>query len=210
MTIKFSKVRYRYGRSERFVFDDFSHEFGLGLTILKGYSGCGKSTLLKLASGLLKPQKGKVLVETKGRMRSVGSATFLKKDVSFVFQQLNLLPLASIERNVMMAAGLAGEKKEEGLKWLATLGVADLAKKKPSQLSGGQQQRAALARALAKRPRILLLDEPTSGLDDKNTALIAKVLQEDLPEGTTCLLATHDARLLTLSPKIIDFDSFSS
>lgn len=204
MTLRFEKISYRYPGQKPWVFEKNDFEFAAGITILKGFSGCGKSTLLRLAAGLLKPQNGRITSDSKFRP---GSARFLREEVGFVFQQLNLLPLANVKRNITLAAFLARQPQKEALKWLDTLGIAELAARRPAQLSGGQQQRAALARALAKSPALLLLDEPTSGLDDENTAIISRVLQQSLPENTTCLIATHDSRLFPLTDAIIDFNT---
>lgn len=204
MEIKFDSIAYRYPGSKSWVFDGFDISFNQGISILKGYSGCGKSTLLKLAAGLLKPQRGEVSCDSK---HAVGSAGYLRNDVGFVFQQLNLLPLASVQRNIELAASLANKPNHKAQHWLDVLGIGALAQSKPSQLSGGQQQRAAIARALAKSPKLLLLDEPTSGLDDENTEIIKNALLNELPEGTTCLIATHDSRLFSLTHAITDFNT---
>ncbi len=160
--------------------------------------------MLRLASGLLTPEKGHISFSSS---RAIGSAQFLRLDVGFVFQQLNLLPLASVKRNVTLAAKLANQTDKEALSWLEKLGISDLENRKPAELSGGQQQRAALARALAKKPRLLFLDEPTSGLDDHNTQIIKSVISHDLPENMICLIATHDSRLFSLTHEILDFNS---
>ncbi|MGE9267796.1 MAG: ATP-binding cassette domain-containing protein [Verrucomicrobiales bacterium] len=204
MRLRFDKVSYHYPGQKTRVFDQADFTFQPGLTILKGYSGCGKSTLLRLAAGLLKPQSGRITADTPHRP---GSVRFLREEVGFVFQSLNLLPLASIKRNLSLAAFIARQPQAEALTWLDTLGISELAKRRPAALSGGQKQRAALARALAKKPNLLLLDEPTSGLDDHNTDIISHVLKHKLPVGTTCLIATHDSRLLSLTNEIIDFDT---
>jgi ABC-type lipoprotein export system ATPase subunit len=88
------------------------------------------------------------------------------------------------------------------------LGLSRYEHCKPAKLSGGQQQRASIARALAKRPTILLLDEPTSGLDDLNTEVISKAISGTLPEGSVCLIATHDKRLDPIADDILDFNTF--
>ena len=204
MKISFQEVTYRYPKGKKAIFEDFSFEFEEGVSLLKGYSGCGKSTLLRLASGLLRPKKGKIVSDSRWR---AGSSEFLRKEVGFVFQQLNLLPLASVRRNAVLAARLAGASPRKVNPWLDALGIKELARRRPKELSGGQQQRAAIARALAKEPRLLLLDEPTSGLDDENTEIIKRVVSEELPEHTTCIIATHDHRLLSLSDVILDFNT---
>lgn len=205
--VTLDNLSYRYPGGKHLVFDSFSREFKEGISLLKGYSGCGKSTLLRLMAGLLSPCSGVIQADFPNLAGPLGSAAFLRKEVGFVFQQLNLLPLASIQRNIALAAELAGHSPTQALPWLEKLGIAELADAKPSQLSGGQQQRAAVARALAKCPRLLLLDEPTSGLDDTNTEIIKSVLNHDLPADLICIIATHDARLLGLSHDIIDFDT---
>lgn len=207
MNLDFLQVSYHYPGRKELVFDSFSQSFSEGVSLLKGYSGCGKSTLLRLAAGLLPPGSGEVRANFPNLAGAVGSAAFLRREVGFVFQQLNLLPLASVRRNITLAAQLAGCSVDNALPWLERLGIAELAEHKPTQLSGGQQQRAALARALAKKPRLLLLDEPTSGLDDGNTEIIKSVLANDLPADLICIIATHDARLLSLSHDILDFNS---
>jgi ABC-type lipoprotein export system ATPase subunit len=204
MKISFQEVTYRYPGTRKDVLLSFSYDFSDQITILKGYSGCGKSTLLRLASGLLLPTRGEIANSSRYR---TGSAAFLRKEVGFVFQQLNLLPLASVRRNAVLAARLAGVPAKSAEPWLEALGIADLAKRRPKALSGGQQQRAALARALAKEPALLLLDEPTSGLDDDNTEVIKQVVSERLPAQTKCIIATHDHRLLSLTDAILDFNT---
>jgi len=132
--------------------------------------------------------------------------------LGFVFQQLNLLPLATVERNLEIVGAVAGLSRrilrERIEHLLPRLGLLEFRQRKPTQLSGGQQQRAALARALIKSPRVLLLDEPTSGLDDLNTRVILRLLREELPEGCICLIATHDARLNDLTNATLDFNRF--
>ena len=204
MKLQLDSISYHYPGSKKLIFENFNFDFSPGITILKGFSGCGKSTLLRLASGLLVPKKGKI---TNDSPYATGSPAFLRNEVGFVFQQLNLLPLASVQRNILLAANLARTPPKNPLQWLKILGIESLKNDKPGKLSGGQQQRAAIARALAKQPSLLLLDEPTSGLDDNNTDIIRDVLANALPQHTTCLIATHDSRLFPLSNNVIDFHS---
>ena len=205
MEISITSLSYSYPSSDIKVFDDFNFSAGPGVTLIKGFSGCGKSTLLRLIASLIRPQKGSIVTSSSYKF---GSPIFLRREIGFVFQQLNLLPLATIERNISLASDLAGRPKQEANEWLTTFGLEPLAKKKPSQLSGGQQQRASIARALAKKPSILLLDEPTSGLDDLNTSLIASVLSGKLPADTVCLIATHDNRLDSIANEVLNFNTF--
>ena len=196
-----------FGYGNELVFDSFSHSFGPGVTLIKGYSGCGKSTLLKLVAGYLIPQKGKVfLPEPWGKP----SKKFQREGLGFVFQQLNLLPLATLESNLAIVSSLAGissrVSKERMTELFGLLGLMEFGKRKPSALSGGQQQRAAVARALIKRPHILLLDEPTSGLDEVNTKIIKELIMTSLPKDCICIVSSHDQRLEEISDEIVDFN----
>jgi len=192
-----SNIYYKYSWKSPWILEDFSHEFPPGIHLIKGYSGCGKSTLLRILGGYLKQQKGKVKVE--GYKKNKGK--FQKRDLGFVFQQLNLLPLASVRRNLHLAASLAGvprkTRNQNVDKYLSRLGLQAFKKRLPKSMSGGQQQRATIARALIKEPNVLLLDEPTSGLDDLNTEVIKKVLKEFISDdgNRVAIICTHDARL---------------
>lgn len=202
-------IRYRYTPKTPWVLEDFNHEFSEGVHLIKGYSGCGKSTLLRIIGGYLKPDSG--IVQIKGFPDN--KARFQKEGLGFVFQQLNLLPLASVERNLQLAASLAGiapAKREQNVeKFLRLLGLEDFTRRLPKTMSGGQQQRATIARALIKEPRVLLLDEPTSGLDDLNTRIIIKVLGDFVAEGgRAAIICTHDSRLDTIAHDILDFNRF--
>jgi len=205
MNVSIRELHFRYRGQAEPVFNDFGFAAGPGITLLKGYSGCGKSTLLRLIAGFLMPGRG---VITTSSRHAVGTPMFLRHEVGFVFQQLNLLPLASVRRNISLAATMANLPASAAEPWLEILGLTPYADIKPVRLSGGQQQRAAIARALAKSPTLLLLDEPTSGLDDLNTQIIAKALRDNLPDQTACIIATHDSRLTSIADEILDFNSF--
>ncbi len=202
-------ISFRYASKAPRVLNDFSHDFCEGIHLIKGYSGCGKSTLLRIIGGYLKPEAGSVKID--GFKRN--SAQFQKEALGFVFQQLNLLPLATVERNLQLAASLAGithdKRNRNAEKFLKLLGLEDFTKRLPKTMSGGQQQRATIARALIKEPRVLLLDEPTSGLDDLNTGIIIKVLRDFIAEGErVAIICTHDSRLDKLANDILDFNRF--
>ena len=205
MRIEVKSLCYSYPHAKTPVFDALNLVLKPGVTLAKGFSGCGKSTLLRLIAGLISPVGGEVLTESHHR---VGSSAYLRYEVGFVFQQLNLLPLASVERNIRLAVEMAGGDSSDVRHWIDLLGLAKYAKSKPTKLSGGQQQRASIARALAKRPPILLLDEPTSGLDDLNAMVISKAIRSALAPGSVCLIATHDRRLDAIADEILDFNTF--
>lgn len=205
MEVTITGLKYRYPKAETAVFDQFDFHAGPGITLIKGFSGCGKSTLLRIIASLIKPNEGQISTSSAYKF---GSSSYLRKEVGFVFQQLNLLPLASIQRNVEIAAQLAGQSTRAANEWIDILGLTPLRKKKPSHLSGGQQQRAAIARAMAKSPSLILLDEPTSGLDDLNTTVISNSLKNKLSDSAVCLIATHDQRLDAIADEILDFNTF--
>ncbi len=202
-----SDLVFGYGREP--VLNKFSATFRPGLTLIKGFSGCGKSTLLKLIAGYLSAQSGTISVP--GGHRS-DSAAWQRSHLGFVFQQLNLLPLATVRRNLELVGTLAGlpaaTVRERTERHLNLLGLEPYADRHPGALSGGQQQRAAIARALIKAPQVFLLDEPTSGLDDLNCRVIMNLLSNHLPTGCVCLVATHDQRLETLPHEGLDFNRF--
>lgn len=205
MRIELENITYAYPGADHPVFDDINLCIKPGITLAKGFSGCGKSTLLRLVAGLLKPQRGRIIT---GSPHRVGSPRYLREEIGFVFQQLNLLPLASVSRNIKLAVEMAGKDSSETDGILELLGLRRYSKCKPARLSGGQQQRASIARALVKRSGILLLDEPTSGLDDLNTEVIARTIRGTLPDGSVCLIATHDKRLEPIADEILDFNTF--
>ena len=205
LKLEITDLTYKYKDSTSPIFSNFNFRTQSGITLFKGFSGCGKSTLLRLIASILKPKSGAICLNT---LSPYGSHNYLRKEIGFVFQQHNLLPLASIRRNIEISTQLAGVSCADINYWLSLFGLAKLSEKKPTQLSGGQLQRAAIARALTKKPSILLLDEPSSGLDNLNTELIIEILTTKLPSDTICLIATHDNRLDQLPNATLDFNSF--
>lgn len=208
-TLGCHEMSFTYSRRSPPVFEKQSFSFGQGINLLKGYSGCGKTTLLKILAGYLRPQAGTVATPSGHPACSVG---YQRVEMSFLFQQFNLLPLASVQRNLELAGELAGLKhsliKERSSYWTEKLGLSPLRHRKAKNLSGGQQQRAAIARSLMKESEILLLDEPTSGLDDLNTRLIIKALREMEGRDCICIICTHDSRLEELPHEVTDFNCF--
>ncbi|MCI0534615.1 MAG: ATP-binding cassette domain-containing protein [Verrucomicrobiales bacterium] len=208
-TLRCEGLSFRYRPDARWVIQDFTHAFAPGITLIRGASGCGKSTLLRLLAGYLAPVEGKVI--TPNGLSST-SPSYQRRDVGFVFQQLNLLPLASVRRNLELAGSLAGLSRalchQRSQQWFERLGLVDFAQRKPDSLSGGQQQRAAIARALIKNPAVLLLDEPTSGLDDLNTQVIARTLGDYIVGPRICVICSHDSRLTALAHEVVDFNRF--
>lgn len=206
MNLTCEHLFFGYTRQE-WVLEDFSHVFRQGITVLKGYSGSGKTTLLKLLAGYLRAKSGRILTPSGTR---VTSRRYLRREVAYMFQGINLLPLMSVERNLRLAAEMAvlpaRQWKPRFESLLQDLGLQELRHRRADKLSGGQAQRAALARTLMKDAPTVLLDEPTSGLDDSNTDIIKKLVLKDAAQRI-CIISTHDSRLLELADEIIDFDS---
>jgi putative ABC transport system ATP-binding protein len=166
---------------------------------LMGESGSGKSTLMHLVAGLDDAESGEIFIDDVEvtRLSDAGRAALRRETLAVVFQQFNLIPSLTIRANVAFQARLAGRFDplwQEEL--IDRLGLKALLERYPEQLSGGQQQRAAIARALAIRPRLLLADEPTGNLDE-GTADEFMHLALDVVAATGCafLMVTHSARL---------------
>ncbi len=167
---------------------------------ITGPSGSGKSSLLYLLGLLDLPTKGEVLIdgEATGGLGSDALAALRLRKLGFVFQFHFLLPEFTVLQNVMLPMqrlGALGEAKivARGKKLLADLDIADQAHKRPDQLSGGQRQRAAIARALANDPLIILADEPTGNLDTRNSEIVQEIFGRLVhEEGRTVIAVTHE------------------
>lgn len=161
--------------------------------VLLGPSGCGKTTTLRLIAGLEQPGRGDVLFDGK----SMIAVPPEKRGVAVVFQTPALFPFKTVAENVALGLKLQRVPKAERAKRvdeaLVLAHVADLATRWPAELSGGQRQRAALARALATKPRLLLLDEPLSSLDDElRSELQQTILDIQRAARVTTVMVTHD------------------
>ena len=166
---------------------------------LTGASGSGKSTLLYLLGALDRPTAGAVLIDgvDASALDDDARATLRNERLGFVFQFHFLLPEFSAAENVMIPMLRRGLSDKEARKraeaTLATLGLAELSKRRPSELSGGQQQRVSIARALANEPLILLADEPTGNLDSRNAEAVFELFESlNRDRGMTVVMVTHD------------------
>jgi putative ABC transport system ATP-binding protein len=182
------------------VLDGVDLDLARGETLaLTGESGSGKSTLLHLIAGLDAADGGSISVEgAEVTAMSDTRRAHLRRDrIGIVFQQFNLIPSLSVGANMSFQARLAGrEDKAWNAELAARLGLADLLDRWPEQLSGGQQQRAAIGRALAARPALVMADEPTGNLDEASADAVLALLR-DLAAGAGCglLMVTHSAAL---------------
>ena len=176
-----------------------------------GPSGVGKTTLLNMITAIDDPNDGEVTIGgmpvtrtpqqklTKWRARSMG----------IVFQFFQLLPTMSVLHNIMFPMDYANvhevsQRREQALGWLARLDIEDQAEKRPDMLSGGQQQRAAIARALANNPPLLIGDEPTANLDRMSAKNVFNVFQELADQGTTVIITTYDREIVQNVPSVLE------
>ena len=173
------------------------------LVALLGPSGCGKSTTMRAIAGLLSPKSGTIRLEGRDITRVAPS----RREVGLVFQSYALFPHLTVFENVAFGLRLRREPELEAkvAAGLATVGLADFARRAPADLSGGQQQRVALARSLVMNPKVLLLDEPLSNLDARLRLEMRLELQRVQREtGVTMIFVTHDqAEALALADRIV-------
>ncbi|PPQ40328.1 putative ABC transport system ATP-binding protein [Rhodoblastus acidophilus] len=177
---------------------DLTLESGESMALM-GESGSGKSTLLHLIGGLDTAEAGEILIDGADatRLSDAGRAALRRETLAVVFQQFNLIPSLTVRANVAFQARLAGRFDPAWTdELIRRLKLENLLERYPEQLSGGQQQRAAIGRALAVRPRLLLADEPTGNLDEA-TADEFMALALDVVAATGCgfLMVTHSERL---------------
>ncbi|MFN2116054.1 MAG: ABC transporter ATP-binding protein [Candidatus Promineifilaceae bacterium] len=177
-----------------------------------GPSGNGKSTLLNMVTGIDRPSSGEVIVS--GRPVHAMSENELAKwrgqEVGIIFQFFQMLPSLSLLQNVVLPMEFANkykraQRRERAMELLKMVGLADQANKLPSMVSGGQQQRAAIARALATDPALLIADEPTGNLDAKTAGQVFDLFVHLIEEqGKTMLMVTHDQELANQIPRKVE------
>jgi putative ABC transport system ATP-binding protein len=177
---------------------------------LMGPSGSGKSTLLHLMGGLDKPSDGEITLA--GQRLSIlddNQVTLVRRrNIGFVFQFFNLLPILTAEENIALPLTIDGQdfRKYQARidRLLELVGLSDRRGHRPDQLSGGEQQRVAIARALVTEPAVVLADEPTGNLDSKTGAVIMDLLQRSCVElGQTIVVVTHDPRAAAYADRIV-------
>lgn len=173
-----------------------------------GTSGSGKSTLLNMLGGLDRPDSGNVIVSGKSLfdMNDEELTIFRRRNIGFVFQNYNLVPVLNVYENIVLPIELDGSKIDKGYIDLIInkLGLKNKLTAMPNQLSGGQQQRAAIARALSAKPAIILADEPTGNLDSKtgmDVISLLKVTSQELSQ--TIVMITHNEDIAITADRII-------
>jgi putative ABC transport system ATP-binding protein len=177
------------------------------IAVLLGPSGSGKSTLLNILGGLDRPTAGDVEFEGASlkALSDHALTRYRRKHVGFIFQFYNLIPSLTARENVELVAEIT-ETPLDAAEALSLVGLGDRLDHFPSQLSGGEQQRVAVARAIAKRPAVLLCDEPTGALDVKTGVRVLEALQEvNERYGSTTLIVTHNADVARMGQRVIRF-----
>jgi len=201
LSLEFRHIAHAYGEVQALRDIDLAAPGG-EITCLLGSSGCGKSTLLGLAAGLLPVQRGSILLNDEVLADERIAPPPEKRPVGLVFQEGALFPHMDVRRNI--AFGLPKVRHGEIEAWLDRVGLAGLGSRYPHQLSGGQQQRAALARAMAPGPDVLLMDEPFASVDIVLRRRLRRDCRMLLKErGATTILVTHDpAEALDIGDRI--------
>jgi putative ABC transport system ATP-binding protein len=191
---------YPLSAGEVVAVDHLSLDIGDGeFVAVVGRSGSGKTTLLNLLAGIDRATSGTLIVAGAdlGSLSESGLAAWRGENVGLVFQFFQLLPTLTVIENVMLPMDFAkkipvGERRDRARHLLERVGIGDQADKLPATLSGGQQQRAAIARALANDPPILLADEPTGNLDSTTADAVLKLFADLNADGQTIVVVTHE------------------
>lgn len=209
--IKVKNIIKSYGNGEsRFqVLQSISLEIKEGdFAVILGASGSGKSTFLNIISGLERPDSGKVFyggIDITA-LSDDKLTTFRKESIGFIFQQYYLLPNMDVDKNVKMGADLADNKDYKEV--IEAVGLGEKLHKYPSELSGGEQQRVSVARALAKKPKVLFLDEPTGALDElTGRQVLDYICKLKNKYGFTIVMVTHNLNIAEMAKTVIKMNN---
>jgi len=203
---------YKMGEVDLTVIKDLNLEIEHGeFVAIVGPSGSGKSTVLNLLGCLDKPSDGKVIIDgiDVTELDTTALANFRGKNIGFIFQSFNLIPVLSVYENIeyplIMIQNLPKDEREKRImQLLKDVDMLDQKDKFPDQLSGGQRQRVAIARALVTKPKIVFADEPTANLDTDTSNQIITLMRNIQREfNTTFIFATHDEKIVTAVDRII-------
>ena len=183
---------------------DFTIDQG-ELVVILGPSGSGKSTLLNLLGGLDKPTSGEIIIDDENitAFSDKELTRYRAKEIGFIFQFYNLIPNLTACENIEILNDIVDENID-GKAILTQVGLSKHVNKFPSELSGGEQQRVSIARAIAKKPKMLLCDEPTGALDSHTGKLIIELLVDLCKsENTTVIIVTHNNEFAKVANKVI-------
>lgn len=204
------KKTYHVGKVNVEALRGVSFEINTGEFVsIMGPSGSGKSTLMHIIGCLDYPTGGKYFLSGQdvSKLNDNQLALFRNQKIGFVFQQFNLLPKATILRNVELPLTYndthSKNKKRLAAQALEEVGLGDRLNHRPNEISGGEKQRVAIARALVNRPSIILADEPTGNLDSKTGQDIMKMIDKLHDKGNTIILVTHEAEIARYAQRVI-------
>ena len=172
--------------------------------VILGESGCGKSTMLNIIGGMDQLTTGTFLFDGNDYSKADEKTLteYRRHSVGFIFQAYNLMPTLTAEENLQFIGELC-EDPMDASEALERVGLAQRKDNYPAQMSGGQQQRVSIARALVKKPRIILADEPTAALDYETSIEVLTVLEEVIKSGTTLLMVTHNEEIAKMANRVI-------
>lgn len=186
--------------------DGISFEVEKGeVAVILGPSGAGKSTVLNILGGMDSCDEGEIIIDGTdiAQFSEKQLTTYRRNDVGFVFQFYNLVPNLTAKENVELASQIVADALDSTTV-LQSVGLGERLDNFPAQLSGGEQQRVTIARAIAKKPKLLLCDEPTGALDYETGKQILTILQNTAREtGTTVLIITHNSAIAEMADRVI-------
>ncbi|WP_417638146.1 ABC transporter ATP-binding protein [Enterococcus faecalis] len=204
--VKNEYKRYQMGETTITANDGISFEVEKGeVAVILEYSGAGKSTVLNILGGMDSCDEGEIIIDGTdiAQFSEKQLTTYRRNDVGFVFQFYNLVPNLTAKENVELASQIVADALDS-TNVLQSVGLGERLDNFPAQLSGGEQQRVTIARAIAKKPKLLLCDEPTGALDYETGKQILTILQNTAREtGTTVLIITHNSAIAEMVDRVI-------
>ena len=204
--VKQSSKRYQMGDTVISANENVTFEIEKGeLVIILGSSGAGKSTLLNILGGMDTNDEGQVIIDGVdiAQFNSHQRTNYRRDDVGFVFQFYNLVANLTAKENVELASEIVKDAMDP-VDILTEVGLGHRLDNFPAQLSGGEQQRISIARAVAKKPKILLCDEPTGALDYETGKQVLQILQNmSRTQGATVIIVTHNSALAPIADRVI-------
>ncbi|BBD24640.1 ABC transporter ATP-binding protein [Enterococcus faecalis] len=204
--VKNEYKRYQMGETTITANDGISFEVEKGeVAVILGPSGAGKSTVLNILGGMDSCDEGEIIIDGTdiAQFSEKQLTTYRRNDVGFVFQFYNLVPNLTAKENVELASQIVADALDSTTV-LQSVGLGERLDNFPAQLSGGEQQRVTIARAIAKKPKLLLCDEPAGALDYETGKQILTILQNTAREtGTTVLIITHNSAIAEMADRVI-------
>jgi len=204
--VKDESKKYQMGETTIIANDKLTFDVDKGkLTVILGPSGAGKSTVLNILGGMDTPTDGQIIVDGTdiGKFSERELTTYRRNDVGFIFQFYNLIPNLTTKENVELASAIVKDALD-ATDTLKAVGLGNRIDNFPSQLSGGEQQRVAIARDLAKNPKLLLCDEPTGALDYETGKQVLTLLQNaSHKDNKTVIVITHNSALAKMADRVI-------